>query len=320
MKNFFKQYLYLSLFLTVVLMVVIWFFLVSKGEYGVTMFFTIPVSIGFIIGYVKYFKEVGLMNILKTILKIVLGLAIFSLILIAAGAEGAICIIMAIPFIGFAMFVGFTIGFIISVLDEKRHTGSVIVFILFINPASYIFDTYTKPIEETVTTEIMVNSSNDKVWKLLNTKINFSTPDFILFEKGVSYPKNITLINKNGKLGYSCQTNNDQLQLNIDEFIKNKKIKFSLENQTVPMKELTPYQEIDAKHLHDYFIVKYGEITLDKLSENKTKITARTQYSYKIAPQWYWKKWSGYIIDKMQSHVLQSIKTQSENERSATVL
>ncbi|KAB1230914.1 hypothetical protein [Chryseobacterium viscerum] len=314
MKNFFKKHLYLSLFLTVVLIVAVWFFLVSKGEYGVTMFFTIPVSIGFIIGYVKYFKKIGFMNVLKTIFKIALGLVIFSVILIAAGTEGAICIIMAIPFIGFAMFVGFTIGFIIGGLDEKRHTGSVMVFILFINPASYIFDTYTKPIEETITTEMIVNSSSDKVWKLLNTQINFNAPDFILFEKGVSYPKNIKLVDKNGRLGYSCQTNNDELQLNIDEFIENKKVKFSLENQTVPMKEITPYEEIDAKHLHDYFIVKYGEITLDKLSENKTKIIAKTKYSYKIAPTWYWKKWSGYIIDKMQSHVLQSIKTQSENE------
>ncbi|WP_079242389.1 hypothetical protein [Chryseobacterium indologenes] len=314
MKNFLKRYLYLSLFLTVVLIVAVWFFLVAKGEYGVTMFLTIPVSIGFIIGYVKYFKKIGLMNVLKTILKIVLGLVIFSLILIGAGVEGAICIIMAIPFIGFAMFVGFNIGFIIGVFDEKRHTGSVIVFILFINPASYIFDTYTKPIEETITTEMIVNSSNEKVWKLLNTQINFDTPDFILFEKGVSYPKNIKLVNDNGKLGYSCQTNNDELQLNINEFIENKKVKFFLENQTVPMKEITPYQNIDAKHLHDYFIVKYGEITLDKLSENRTKIIAKTKYSYKIAPTWYWKNWSGYIIDKMQNHVLQSIKTQSENE------
>ncbi|RLJ33201.1 hypothetical protein CLU97_2677 [Chryseobacterium sp. 7] len=314
MKNFFKQYLYLSLFLAVVLIVGVWFFLVAQGEYGVTLFFTIPVSIGFIIGYVKYFKKIGFSNILKTIFKIVLGLVIFSLLLIAAGTEGAICIIMAIPFIGFAMFVGFTIGFIIGVLDEKRHTGSVIAFILFINPASYIFDTYTKPIEEIVTTEMIINSPNEKVWKLLNTQISFNAPDFILFEKGVSYPKNIKLVNKNGKFGYSCKTNNDELRLNIDEFIENKKVKFSLENQTVPMKEITPYENIDAKHLHDYFIVKYGEITLDKLSENKTKIIAKTKYSYKIAPNWYWKKWSGYIIDKMQAHVLQSIKTQSENE------
>ena len=69
---------------------------------------------------------------------------------------------------------------------------------------------------------------------------------------------------KTEKLGYSCQTNNDDLQLNINEFIENKKVKFSLENQTVPMKEITPYKDIDAKHLHDYFIVKYGEITFRK--------------------------------------------------------
>ena len=314
MEKFFKQYFYLSLFLTVVLIVALWFFLIANGEYGITLFFTIPTSIGFIIGYAKYFRKIGLVNILKTIFKILLGIVIFSLILIGLGVEGAICILIALPFICFAIFVGFNLGFVIKYLDEKRHTGSVIVFLLFINPASYIFDTYTKPIEETITTEIVVNSSRKKVWKMLNTEINFNVPDFILFEKGVSYPKSIKMINENGNLSYRCQTNNDHLKLNINEIIENQRIKFSLENQTVPMKEITPYDQIDAEHLHDYFIVKYGEISLEKLSDNQTKIIAKTKYSYKIAPKWYWEKWSGYIIDKMQTHVLNSIKTQSENE------
>ncbi len=314
MKTFFKKYLYVSLFLTIVLIVGAWFFLVAHGEYGITLFFTLPTSIGFIIGYLKYFREIGLANVVKTLFKILLGIVIFSLILIVCGWEGAICILIALPFICFAIFVGFNLGFVIRYLDEKRRTGSVLVFLLLINPASYIFDTYSKPIEETVTTRMIVNAPREKVWNLLNRKINFNAPDFILFEKGVSYPKSITMINENGNRAYRCQTNNDELTLNMDEFIENEKVKFSPENQTVPMKEITPYDEIDAKHLHDYFIVKYGEISLEKISANQTKITAKTKYSYKIAPKWYWKKWSNYIIDKMQDHVLNSIKTQSENE------
>ncbi|NML69215.1 hypothetical protein HHL23_05340 [Chryseobacterium sp. RP-3-3] len=314
MKSVFKKHLYLSIFVFVTLIIGIWFLLVLKGDYGVTMFFTIPISIGFIIGYIKYFKEIGVRKILLTILKIIIGLVILSLILIGCGIEGAICIIMAIPFIAFAMVIGFMLGAVIGILDERRYTGSVFLFLLVINPASYIFDQNSEPIQDTVTTEIIVNSSSDQVWKLLSTEILFSKPDFVLFEKGVSYPKSIQLIDHDGNLAYKCKTNNDELNLKIDEYLENKKVRFSLENQTVPMKEMSLYDEIDAKHLHDYFIVDYGEISLQELSGNRTKITAKTQYSYKIAPNWYWKKWSNYILDKMQGHVLNSIKKQSENE------
>ncbi|PIF46561.1 hypothetical protein CLU96_3599 [Chryseobacterium sp. 52] len=314
MKTIFQKHLYLLIFIFISLIVAAWFLMVQNGEYGITMFFTIPISIGLIIGYIKYFREIEVWKICLTILKIIIGLFVFSLILIGIGLEGAICIIMAIPFIAFAMLVGFMIGSVIGGLDKRRYTGSVFLFLLVINPASYIFDQNSEPIRDTVTTEIIVNSSSDTVWKLLSTSILFNKPDFILFEKGVSYPKSIQLINNKGNLIYQCETNNDDINLNIDEYIENKKVRFSLENQTVPMKEVSPYEEMDARHLHDYFIVDYGEISLQKLSENKTKIIAKTQYSYKIAPKWYWKKWSNYILDRMQGQVLNSIKQQSEHE------
>lgn len=314
MIKLFEKHLYLLVFTIVALIVIAWFLLIEDGSYGITLFLTIPITIGFIIGYLSHFKDFSIGKILTIGGKIAGGLVIISVILIVCGIEGAICIIMALPFIAFAILIGYSVGLILGNLDKARYTGSVLLFFLLINPASYIFDTYAKPIQDTVTTEIIVNAPSEKVWKLLSTEVKFNKPDFILFEKGVSYPQSIKLTEHNGKSVYTCTTNNDKINLNIDEFTDNKKVKFSLENQTVPMKEVTPYEEIDAKHLHDYFIVDYGEISLEKLSENKTKITAKTQYSYKIAPKWYWKKWSNYILDKMQGHVLNSIKNQSEHD------
>lgn len=314
MIKLFEKHLYLLVFTIIALIIIAWFLLIENGSYGITLFLTIPITIGFIIGYLSCFKDFSITKILSIAGKIAGGLVIISVILIVCGIEGAICILMALPFIAFAILAGYSVGLILGNLDKARYTGSVILFFLIINPASYIFDTYAEPIQDTVTTEMIVNAPSDKVWQLLSTEIRFSKPDFVLFEKGVSYPQSIKLTQHNGKPVYTCTTNNDKINLNIDEFTDNKKVKFSLENQTVPMKEVSPYDEIDARHLHDYFIVDYGEISLGKLPENKTKIIAKTQYSYKIAPEWYWKKWSGYILDKMQGHVLNSIKNQSEHD------
>lgn len=312
MENFLKKHLYLLLTIFATVIVVSWFILISNGDYGITMFFTIPISLGFALGYFKEFKDTSVKKILLFVLKFTLGLIILSVVLIVFGMEGAICIIMAIPFIAVAMFIGYAIGLLIGNLDRKRYLSSVFLVLLFVNPASFIFDQYVKPIQQTVSTEIVINSSQEEVWKLLSSKITFNQPEFLIFQKGVSYPKSIELAQKNGNPIYQCITNNDVLELNISEFSPNRKVKFSLAEQTVPMKEVSPYDEIDAKHLHDYFIVNFGEISLEKLGENKTKIIAKTDYSYKIAPKWYWKKWSNYILDKMQFQVLNSIKNQAE--------
>ncbi|KIC63730.1 hypothetical protein [Chryseobacterium taiwanense] len=315
MKNCFKKYPYITSVIVILIIILAWFHLITDGEYGITLFLTIPGTIGLIWGYnTEYDKNHASKKIALNLFLVLLGLSAVSGLLIMIGAEGAICILMAMPFIFIPLYVMFLIGMIAGYYDRKKTLNSILIFIFFVNPASYIFDSYIKPIQDTVTTEIIVNSSQENVWKLLSSEILFNDPEFILFEKGVSYPKSIELINTNGKMMYQCKTNNDKINLNIDEFVKNKTVKFSLANQTVPMKEMTPYEDIDAKHLHDYFIVDYGQISLEKITENKTKIIAKTQYSYRIAPKWYWKKWSNYILDRMQYQVLNSIKTQSEND------
>jgi hypothetical protein len=315
MKNLFQKHPYITGIATSLIILLAWFHLISEGEYGITLFLTIPATIGLIWGYnTEYGKNKSARKSALNLFLIVVGLCVVSGLMILVGLEGAICVLMAMPFIFVPLYAMFVIGMFAGYYDRKRTLNSIFIFVLLVNPASYVFDTYTTPIRDKVTTEIIVDSPSEKVWQALSTKIFFDKPDFILFEKGVSYPKSIELIDKNGSKSYNCKTNNDQLNLIIDEFKENQKVKFSLENQTVPMKELSPYEEIDAKHLHEYFIVDYGQISLEKINGNKTKIIAETEYSYKIAPKWYWKKWSNYILDKMQFHVLNSIKKQSENE------
>lgn len=310
-----KKHRFLIITLVIILLIAFWFSLMKDGNYGTTLFFTIPSSITFLIGYSKTFNGTPISKIkygLKAFLKIMLSVALFSGLLIAIGLEGAICVLMAYPFFIIPMTFSYLIGLLVGNADKniKRNT---LILLIAINPTTYIYDSYTKPIEEEITTELVINVSKENIWQNLTSEIIFQNTPKLLFEKGVSYPKSIKLDKNNNKLSYLCITNNDTINLDITVFKTNSQVTFKPRNQTIPMKELTPYNSIDAEHLHNYFFVNFGEIKLKKLNKNTTKVIANTSYNYKIAPRWYWKLWSNYIINEMQLHVLNSIKNKYVN-------
>jgi hypothetical protein len=310
MQKYFRNHKYLLITIIIFSLIFSWLVLIYKGEYGITLFFTLPTNIGFFIGYgQRYSSETGekFRKIIKDLLSIMLIVAVLSGLLILMGLEGAICILIAYPYLIIPMYLAYIAGIYIAKKD-KINTLNSIVIVLLLNPATYIYDTYQKPIQDQIKTELIVNESKESIWNKLTTKLEFKKTPNLLFRKGVSYPKSINYKDQDGHKSYSCYTNNDTITLTIKEFVHFEKIMFQLKNQTVPMKELSPYNSIDAKHLHNYFKVNYGLIELHTISKNKTKIIAKTSYSYKIAPKWYWQLWSNYIIDEMHKQVLESIK------------
>ena len=309
MNKFFKNHKYLITTLVIVL-ITLWILLIIEGDYGNTLFFAIPASIGFLIGYRQRYKN----EYDERFKKIILGLIITMLVvaglsglLILIGIEGAICILMAYPFLVLPMFFAYLIGIAIGKSDSKNKMNSF-YFILLLNPVTYIYDSYQTPIKDEVKTELIINKPVESIWKNLTTEIKFKKTNNFLFEKGITYPKSIYLNNNQGIKTYDCYTNNDTISLRIDELIIDKKVKFHLNRQTIPMKELSPYDEVKAEHLHNYFKVNYGEIILEPINKTKTKMIAITSYEYQIAPKWYWQLWSNQIINKMHLHVLESFK------------
>ncbi len=316
MLSYLKKRKYLIITILITSLIAFWFLLIRDGNYGTTLFFTIPSSIAFLIGYTKTFEgktpHNNIKKGLKGFLTIMLVIALFCGLLIAIGLEGAICVLMAYPFLVIPMTIAYVIGLFIGNADKNIKRNSLILIVLM-NPTTYIYDSYTEPIKEEVITELIINASKEDIWQELSTEIVFENKPNLLFQKGVSYPKSIKLDKNNNKLTYLCITNNDTLSLDITTFKANSQVTFKPREQTIPMRELSPYASIDAEHLHNYFFVNFGQIKLETQDKNTTKIIAKTSYSYKIAPKWYWKLWSNYTINEMQMHVLKSIKDKHVN-------
>jgi hypothetical protein len=86
---------------------------------------------------------------------------------------------------------------------------------------------------------------------------------------------------------------------------------FSVEQYPAPMRELS-FWDVDAPHLHDYFVSQRGQFKLTRLPGNRMLLEGTTWYFHDIRPEWYWRWWSNAIVHAIHERVLIHIKTVSE--------
>ncbi len=294
-------------FLQVIALVFIFLYLLDKGTYGWTLFCVIPFSIGLTIGvFVKTYYSKKLIKGTGLTLGI---LFILSLLLLFAGFEGAICIIMAAGIIGAPALAGMFVGYLI----RDAHIIYVLAIIFFTNSSSYVYDINDKTKVNSVTSRSMqINASAETVWRTLTNPVGFSEINNLFFKSGVVHPVSMQLQQTQDGCFLFCNLDHGKVSLPVTEIDTFRRLRFSVPDTIAPMRELSLYDSLDAKHLRGYFAASYGEFEIEPVNNNSCRLIARTSYTYKITPAFYWRWWSDYLVNVMHKHVLEDVKTMAE--------
>lgn len=278
------------------------------GEYGISLFLIIPFFIGIspviLYGLKKEIK-------LKTALGIAfITLGLFALTMLIFALEGIICIAMASPLAAIATLLGALTGW--ALLNYKKDNSVSILILLILSIPLTSFVENKKSIKTiSVTTSIEINASLSKVWKNVISFPELEEPNEFLFKAGISYPINAEIKgNGVGAVRY-CNFTTGSFVEPIVIWDEPNLLQFTVDNCPAPMTELS-FWDIDAPHLHDFFVSKKGQFKLTKLSNGKTLLEGTTWYTHKIKPEFYWQLWSNYIVHKIHDRVLVHIKKNSE--------
>jgi hypothetical protein len=280
------------------------------GEYGMALFILVPFLIGFQ-STVMWGREFVLTkNEGKKVAFSSVGVFLVALFIFAF--EGLICILMATPIIFIVCYLGMLVGF--SLMNKSSRTANMSIGILIVVfPLTGNLDKAIVPSIEKVTTSIVINSSPENVWKNVIQFPQLSAPSELIFKAGISYPINAKIHGKGiGAIRY-CNFNTGSFVEPITKWEENKLLAFSVRQQPVSITELSFY-DINAPHLHDYFVSKKGQFKLIDLGNGKTKLEGTTWYVNDIKPQFYWNIWSSWIIHSIHDRVLDHIKTQTEKK------
>lgn len=279
------------------------------GEYGLALFVLTPFFAGFsstaLYGYNHKITRTTAFTISA------ITLSIMTLALLIFAIEGVICIAMATPIAIFLMWLGSLVGY--YVVSKKPSSANVgVIFLALSIPLTSFIENKTE--EENVTsivTSVVIKANINEVWKNVIVFPELKEPTEFLFRSGIAYPINATIKGKGvGAIRY-CNFTTGSFVEPITKWDEPNLLSFDVLESPQPMKELS-FWDIDAPHLHDYFVSKKGQFKLTQISENETLLEGTTWYYNKIKPNFYWNIWSDYIIHKIHNRVLDHIKETSE--------
>lgn len=280
------------------------------GEYGFTLFVITPLFMGIcpvvIYGKKKAITQGQAFNIAA------LTLLFYCLAMIFLAIEGLICIIMALPLGLICVWLGSLIGY--GIIKRKPKGGApTVIALLFIIPVFSFIEKDSTPSITSVTTSIDIDATPEVVWENVVEFPQLKEPTEFLFQTGVAYPINAK-INGNGvgAIRY-CNFTTGSFVEPITVWDQPKLLAFDVLEQPAPMKEIS-FWDIDAPHLHDYFVSKKGQFKLIALPNGKTRLEGTTWYYHRIKPEFYWKLWSNYIVHAIHNRVLEHIKENAERK------
>lgn len=284
------------------------------GQYGIALFILTPLFIGFgstvLYGLKKEItkKEAWQIGFL-TLTFFTVGLFIFAI-------EGIICIVMAAPIGILLTWVGSLIGYAI-ITQKPKQAPTATLLLIGIIPAMAFIEKDNKPSLTSVVTSIEINAAPQTVWRNVVEFPQLDEPTELIFNIGIAYPINAKIVGNGVGAVRHCNFTTGSFVEPITIWNEPQLLKFDVVAQPEPMKELS-FWDIDAPHLHDYFVSKQGQFKLTKLPNGNTLLEGTTWYYHNIKPAFYWQIWSDYIIHKIHERVLTHIKKNAEKSELLT--
>jgi hypothetical protein len=303
---------WISVWLTVVIagLLTLWG-IYGIGQYGIALFLLTPLFIGagstILYGLSKGISKGEAWRIA------LLTLAIFTAALLVFAIEGIICIAMAAPIGLFLTWLGSLIGYVI-INKSPNNAPTAILILISIIPTMAFIEKDNEPTLTSVVTSIEINAGPQEVWKNVVEFPQLDEPTEFIFKTGIAYPINANIDGTGVGAIRHCNFTTGSFVEPITVWDEPKLLKFDVVDQPAPMKELS-FWDIDAPHLHDYFVSKEGQFRLIALPNGKTLLEGTTWYYHNIKPAIYWQIWSNHIIQKIHLRVLQHIKTNAEKEK-----
>ncbi|SCB76701.1 hypothetical protein GA0116948_101216 [Chitinophaga costaii] len=281
-------------------------------DYEVGLFIWLPLVMGCTSTILVAYKNQTNKKLLRNIAYATLG--IFCLGMLIFAWEGVICLIMAAPLGLLSTYIGYRIGYL--VIKGKMKDNTITVMILFICsvPALMAFENSNGGKEELrcVTTTIEINASPATVWKNVIEFPPLAEPSEFIFKSGIAYPINAQISGHGVGAIRHCNFSTGSFIEPITVWDNAKLLKFDVDSQPEPLKEISFYNNLHPNHLHGYWISKGGQFKLTQLPNGHTLLEGSTWYINKIKPDFYWTLWSDYIVHTIHTRVLEHIKMHAE--------
>lgn len=230
--------------------------------------------------------------------------------LLLLGAEGLICIAMAIPLVTPLGAIGGWMAF--RALHFKFRARGAAAMLLLLPPAGIGVDLNGRAPIYAVRTAMEISAPPERVWQHVITFSELPEPADWFFRAGVAYPIRARIDGHGvGAVRY-CEFSTGPFVEPIEVWDEPRLLRFRVTHNPAPLRELSPYGELNTRHLTGYLASEHGQFLLTPLPGRRTLLEGTTWYRHGLWPAAYWRLWSDAIIHRIHLRVLSHIRSLAE--------
>lgn len=232
-----------------------------------------------------------------------------------AAMEGVICVLMAAPFVGLLALIGAPIGHGLAKLTNRpSYQVQSAAWLLVVVVATAERFTPPAPLEDSVSSEVIINATPAQVWAQLKDIRGLPKPTEPLFVFGVAHPLETFVVGE-GRVGAQrvCRLSTGDMPELISAWVPEKELKFTVLETPATMREATLFgRDLDAAHLHSTYASLDGGFRLEALPGGRTRLVGTSHYLLTVAPSAYWNLWTRHIVAQVQLRVMNHVKAKAE--------
>jgi uncharacterized membrane protein YhaH (DUF805 family) len=282
--------------------------------YGWGVFVALPFCLGM---FAALFYSAGEPRSWKQCVGVaMLAFMICGLALIAVALEGLICVLMAVPVAAPLVVLGATAGYFLQQSEWRTPSHAVRLYAVgwLALPLSLMGEAYSyaAAAQYSVTTTVDISAAPETVWNHVVQFSELPPPTDLFFRAGIAYPIRARIWGRGVGAVRHCEFSTGPFVEPITVWDEPHLLAFDVTQQPHPMRELSPYRELDTPHLNGFFQSRHGQFLLTRLADGTTRLSGTTWYTQSLWPGSYWRVWSDYLVHKIHSRVLEHIKAETE--------
>ncbi len=260
---------------------------------GSVLFLLVPIAAGFSIAMVARKPN-------TTTATAVLSVISSLVLLIALGAEGMLCAVLAFPIIAAGLFVGLGIGILFRRLvisrfaQESTPTRMLLLLAPVLIVAGERIETPTlqHPRTEVIQTTVTVNGSPDQVWSEIVSIDDIKASKPFLMYVGLPIPQRCTIQGQGVGAKRTCYFNAGYIEETVTAWNPPYYMGLSIDRTHMPGRHWLGFESAD------YQLERLGDMT---------RLTRRTRVFSYLHPSWYWRTFQHLGVESEHAYILRDV-------------
>jgi len=279
-----------------------------RRMYSAGLFLGVPFTIGYISAYVFNARQAQSAG--RTIEVALVAVALAGGAMLVFALEGVVCIALALPLAAVLAVPGAILGRAVAL----RGAGPPLLAAALLAPVVVLVSPRQPAPPHEVVTVIEVDAPPAVVWRHVVSFPSLAPAREWPFRAGVAAPMAARIVGRGVGATRYCDFTTGSFVEPVTVWDEGRRLGFDITAQPPPMREWSPYRDVNPPHLDGYFRATHGEFRLSPLPGGRTRLEGRTRYVVSLFPQAYWTLPAGRLVAAIHERVLQHIKAIAEEE------